>query len=835
MKRALSALAFASLAFAASAAEEPAASERVGPMPDGRFRLSTGFVLEPAGKQIPLSTFPMASAVSPDGRNLVVLQGGYKKPSLTVLSLPALTVRASQDLEDGWLGLAFDPRDTGRLYVSGGSRASIYEFHLTADGELRPERTFTLVPAEKRLHSDFTGDLTVSADGRRLFAAGLHRNCIWVVDTQSGAVLAEWKTAHRPYRLLRHPDGRSLHVTGWGDGRLFRHDIATGQLLGQLDVGPSPMDMLWRESPPPTTASGGNTKQAGAFKRRLYVALANTNTVAVLGDTGAGELRPIEKINVALSPVSPPGMTPSALALTPDGNRLYVVCADANAVAVVDVSTARTQVAGFIPTGWYPTAAHPLADGSLLVFNGRGGRSYPNPQGPNPGRAGSPRHLGIPVNQYVGAMQNGSASHIGEFDAAQLSRWTDTVLRNSPFNPRKLQSAGAPAGSVIPDAPGRRSPIQHVIYIVKENRTYDQVLGDLETGNGDPSLTLFGEDVTPNHHQLARDFVLLDNFYVNADVSADGHNWSSAAIAPAYVQRMWPNSYGGRRKHYDYEGGERAALPPSGYIWNNVLAAGLTLRNYGYWSNNITPVPAEGPQIASVRDPALAPHTSMRYRGYDLDYRDIDRAKAFIAELADFERRGDFPRFIVLRLGNNHTSGTSRGKLSPKAQVADNDQAFGMIVEAMSKSRFWPRTAIFVLEDDAQNGPDHVDSHRSPAFVLSPYTRGRGLDSSMYNTVSMLRTMELILGVNPMTMHDAGARPMYAAFKSQPDVRPYTAIPARHPLDERNAPGITSIRSERMNWSEADMIDDNELNEILWLAIKGTPAPSPTRSFFSRE
>ena len=281
---------------------------------------------------------------------------------------------------------------------------------------------------------------------------------------------------------------------------------------------------------------------------------------------------------------------------------------------------------------------------------------------------------------------------------------------------------------------------------------------------------------------------MFDNFYVNADVSADGHNWSMSAIAPDYVQKMWPNSYAGRRKLYDYEGGEVAALPPAGYLWTNAAAAGVPMRNYGLWTTNTPKAAATGePQIARVRDPILAKVTNMNYRAFDLDYPDIERAKVFLADLQEFEKTGTMPRLILLRLGNDHTSGTAAGKITPISAMADNDAALGMIVEAVSKSRFWPQTAIFVLEDDAQNGPDHVDSHRSPAFVLSPYTRRDGfIDSSMYNTTSILRTMELILGMRPMTMFDAGARPMWNAFSPKPDTRPYVAEAARVPLDEKN-------------------------------------------------
>jgi hypothetical protein len=298
---------------------------------------------------------------------------------------------------------------------------------------------------------------------------------------------------------------------------------------------------------------------------------------------------------------------------------------------------------------------------------------------------------------------------------------------------------------------------------------------------------------------------------------------------------MWPNSYAARRRHYDYEGGERAALPPAGFIWNNALARGLTLRNYGWWATNRSPAPLSGPQIAAVRDPQLAPHTNMDFRSFDLDYKDADRAKVFLKDLEEFERSGSMPRLITLRLGNDHTSGTAAGKYSPKAAMADNDLALGMIVAALSKSRFWPKTAIFVLEDDAQNGPDHVDSHRSPAYVISPYTRGRGLDSSMYNTVSMLKTIEVILGLSPMTMHDAGARAMTTVFRDKPDTTPYSLVQPKYNMDERNgAAAPMAARSRSFDFGEADRIDDDAMNEILWLALKGTPMPAPARSFWGR-
>ncbi len=450
----------------------------------------------------------------------------------------------------------------------------------------------------------------------------------------------------------------------------------------------------------------------------------------------------------------------------------------------------------------------------------------------------SPVHLGLSGVHYVGFIQTGTVQIVPPPGEEQLEEYSRTVVGNSPYRDALLSDAGTGPNSVIPARPGDPTPIRHVIYVVKENRTYDQVFGDLKEGNGEPSLVLFGERAAPNHRKLAREFVLLDNFYVNSDVSADGHNWSTAAIAPDYVMKMWPNSYAQRRRTYDYEGGEPAAIPPSGYLWTQAASAGVSMRNYGYWVTNLPrdKVTPGGPQVANVRDPVLAKVTNLRYRGFDLDYPDVERAKVFLEDLAEFEKSGRMPQLIFLRLGNDHTSGTAKGRIAPLSAFADNDAALGMVVEGVSRTRFWAETAIFVLEDDAQNGPDHVDSHRSPAFVISPYVKRRRVDSTMYNTTSVLRTIELILGLRPMTHFDAGARPMAGLFQAKPDTSPYVAEKPRMPLDERNPPGApTQARSDRLDFSEADRIDDQELNEILWLALKGgTSAPAPTRSVFSR-
>jgi YVTN family beta-propeller protein len=803
--------------------------ERPGPLPGGGSLLVSGWRIQPAGRQVPLDTLPMSSALSKDGRHLLILNGGYNPPSISVLRTDSMQEIGRTPVADAWLGLTFSP-DGKFVYAGGGSQACVFEFSFD-DGKLAPARTFVIVPEASRTHRDFIGDVAVSPDGRLIYAAGLFHDAVHVINPQSGRVIEKFPTGRRPYRILFHPDGKSYLVSSWADGTVYHHNAASGERLGSVRLGQHPTDMIWR-----IRKADETDEERKPWAYRLFVAAAHTNSMYVVGVSESKDMRLLEAVNVAMRPRQPLGMTPSALAMNADQSQVYVVCSDANAMAVVDVSEARSSVLGFVPTGWYPTAVRTLADNRIVVLNGRGLRSYPNPDGPNPSQRPAVKSEGerVVLPQYVGRMQTGTASVIDPFNEEQLYKYSDTVLSNSPYRDELLDRVQIAPGNPVPSRPGDPSPIQHVLYIVKENRTYDQVLGDLGRGNGDPKLTLFGETVTPNHHKLAREFVLLDNFYVNADVSADGHNWSTSAIAPDYVQKMWPNSYGRRRRLYDYEGGEPAALPPAGYIWTNALSAGLSIRNYGWWVNN-APKPAAGmPQIATVRDPQLAKHTNMYFRGFDLDYPDTQRVQVFLKDLAEFEKTGQMPRLMLLRIGNDHTSGTAAGKIAPASAVADNDAALGMIVEALSKSRFWPGIAIFVLEDDAQNGPDHVDSHRAPAFVISPYTRRGIVDSTMYNTTSMLRTIELIVGLRPMTHFDAAARPMSAAFAAKPDSKPYEAEKPRIPLDQVNpAQSATAARSARLDFSEADRIDDDEMNEILWRALRKDEPPAPVRSFFS--
>ncbi|MDZ4802119.1 MAG: bifunctional YncE family protein/alkaline phosphatase family protein [Bryobacteraceae bacterium] len=782
--------------------------ETVGPTIDGGFLLNSGWKITPAGRQVPLDTFPMSSVLSKDGKFLLVLNQGYRPPSISIIRTDTMAETGRVPVKDAWLGLAMSP-DGKNVYVGGGSTASVFEFGYE-NGTLTPKRTIVITPEATRKVSDFIGDVAVSPNGRFLYVAALHNDAIHLINLSTATVTEKFPTGRRPYRILFHPDGKTYFVSSWADGTVYQHKAETGERFNMVRLGQHPVDMVITTAKEP-------------FTHRLFVAAANTNAVYSVGIQEDRTLRLSETINVSMTPRQPLGMTPSALSLSPDNKRLYVACSDGNTVAVADVSEDTSVVLGFIPTGWYPTGVRTLPDNRLLIFNGLGLRSYPNPEGPTPARGNSPQHGGARNAQYVAQMQTGTMSVIDPFNEEQLDTWSQQVLKNTPYNDAKLDITGSPA------------PIEHVIYVVKENRTYDQVLGSLGKGNGDPSLTLFDEKSAPNHHKLARDFVLFDNFFVNADVSADGHAWTMSAIANDYVQKLWPNSYGGRRKLSDYAGIDIASRPPAGYIWTAAAQAGVTMRNYGNWVAN-TPKPgAPGEaQIAQVRDPILAKVTNMKFRGFDLEYLDTERIKYFLEDLKQFEATGQMPRLTLVRLGNDHTSGLAAGKRSPLSMMADNDQALGQLVEAVSKSKFWPKTAIFVLEDDAQNGPDHVDAHRAPAYILSPYTRRGVIDSTMYNTTSMLRTMELILGLRPMTHFDAGARPMWAAFSKEPNPAPWQAAPTTFPLDRRNpAQTAEAIRSAKLDFSEADEIDDDELNDILWRGIRGTEPPAPVRSFFA--
>ncbi len=395
-------------------------------------------------------------------------------------------------------------------------------------------------------------------------------------------------------------------------------------------------------------------------------------------------------------------------------------------------------------------------------------------------------------------------------------------------------TGAAPAqGHPIPAKVGAPSPIRYVVYVIKENRTYDQVFGDMKQGNGDANLCLFPESITPNHHALASEFVLLDNFYVESEVSADGHEWTMGAYATDFVERLWPLGYrGDRRVPYPAEGAhDEAARPAGGYLWDKAAAKGVSYRSYGEFVENGRT--AHDPGTAKVK--ALEGHFDPLFRSFDMDYPDVKRTERFLEELAGFEKAGEMPQLSVIRLPNDHTSGTSPGHWTVTACVGDNDLALGQLVEGLSKSRFWKQMAIFVVEDDAQNGSDHVDAHRTVALAISPYIKRHTVDSTLYSTSSMLRTMELILGLEPMSQFDAAARPMYASFTATADFTPYVHRPAKVDIKAKNTRSAPMAEvSARLDLEVEDRADDLLFNEIIWKAVKGADAimPPPVRAAF---
>ncbi len=570
------------------------------------------------------------------------------------------------------------------------------------------------------------------------------------------------------------------------------------------------------------------------------VANGGRNTVTVLdADSGRAE----ETLSSSFSPGDLPGSTPDGLALSRDGAGLFVANADNNNVAVFDVSArGQGRPLGFIPTGWYPTAVRLVpGEGRLLVLSTQGLGPKPN----NIGETTAFTNVGL---LYQGALGLVDLPRAGAWDRLRSAfgggnRWASAAFSRALAGWTAAASLCHPAPAPVPAAsdnpvPARRggpTPIRYVIYIVKENRTYDQVLGDLPQGNGDPNLCLFPELVTPNIHRLVRQFVLYDNFYANADFSATGHEWSMAGYASEFVRKIEPATHNRDQKKLPYpaEGRYAAAVPALGYIWDRARAAGITYRDYGEFvlggGTKNDPATADLPALIGRVDPY--------YHGWDLKYSDLDRAARFISELHRFEAEGDMPRFQVLRLPNDHTTFADAGGHTPRAMVAQNDLALGRMVEAVTRSKFWPETAMLIVEDDAQNGPDHVDAHRTEALVVSPYTRHGFVDSTAYTTCSMLSTMEYLLGLQPMSQFDDVAAPMRASFQAAADLEPYAAVPARVDLEARNPAGTRAAAlSARMDFSREDAIDDALANRVLWAAERGEKSvlPAPVHAAFVR-
>ncbi len=821
---------------------------------DGFVQLPNQWSLKPAGRHLEIGDFPVNIALHPTGEFAAVLCAGYKEHEIVIVDLNPERTRAISrvQIHQAFYGLTWS-NDGRQIFASGGEDEVVHVFDFDK-GYLTKGKALDVSVAKNR--KAVVGGMAFDPAGRDLFVAAPWADAVVRVplvnpdnkkviqfnpppekkepgkgeppsppdgrkdDAKKDAPDAIKEPAVYPYTCLVEPGGKRCFVSLWARATIAVIDLETNAVAATWPTAEHPTEML--------LSPKGDA---------LYVACANSTKVSVIDPaTGKG----LQTINCALYPTAPNGNTPNSLAMTPDGELLFVANADANNLSVFTIADRTKAVPlGFIPTGWYPTSVRYNAqDRSLYVANGKGMSSRANRGGPNPLQPAA-RNL----NEYIGQILKGTLSITRLPTPEQMKKHTETAFACSPLRPGNVVRADSvEADNPIPKKVGDASPIKYCIYIVKENRTYDQVFGDLAAGpnpigNGEPGLCLFPESVTPNHHKIARQFVLLDNFYVDGEVSADGHEWTMGAYATDYVEKVWPLSYrGGKIFGYPSEGQkDLAARPSGGYLWDKCIEKNVSFRTYGEWVENGKRKPDGSFEDSHVRVKALEGKFDPKFRGYDLDYPDVKRAERFISELKRFEAAGEMPRMQVLRLPNDHTAGTKVGSPTVTAMVADNDLALGMVIEAVTQSKFWKETAVFVIEDDTQNGPDHVDAHRSVALVVSPYTKRKFVDSSLYSTTSMLRTMELILGLDPMSQFDAAARPMYASFTAKPDLTGYTHEVPKVDLTERNKPGgFGALWIEKQNLAREDALDDILFSEVIWKAVRGadSPMPPPVRAAF---
>ncbi|MDY3554661.1 alkaline phosphatase family protein [Gemmata sp. JC717] len=819
---------------------------------DGFVQLPNQWSLKPAGRHIETGDFPVNVALHPTGEFAAVLCAGYGPHEIVIVDLnPERTrVLSRVQVHQAFYGLTWSP-DGKQVFASGGEDETVHVFDFDKGYLTKGKALDASVPKKKGV----VGGLAFDPTGKDLFVAVPWADAVVrvpLVNPDNKKVIPfnpepvkkepgkgeppsppdgrkeekpkakapaeepkEPEPQVYPYTCLVEPGGKRCFVSLWARAGVAVIDLETNAVVETWPTAEHPTEMA--------LAPRGDA---------LYVACANSTKVSVIDPaTGKG----LQTINCALYPNAPNGNTPNSLTLTPDGEMLFVANADANNLSVFAVKDRTKAVSlGFVPTGWYPTSVrYNASDKQLYIANGKGLSSKSNRNGPNP-LVPQSRNL----NEYIGQLLKGSLTVMRVPTPDQMATHSKTAYACSPLrNESAVRAEAVEPGNPIPKKLGEASPIKYCIYVVKENRTYDQVFGDIKEGNGDASLCLFPESVTPNHHKLAKQFVLLDNLYVDGEVSADGHEWTMGAYATDFVEKIWPLSYrGGKIFGYPSEGAkDLIARPSGGYLWDKCAEAKVSYRAYGEWVNNGKRRPDGGFEDGTPAVPALEGKIDSRFRGYDLEYTDVKRAERFISELKRFEQAGEMPRMQVVRLPNDHTAGTKVGAPTVTAMVADNDLALGLLVEGVSKSKFWKETAIFVIEDDTQNGPDHVDAHRSVALVVSPYTKRKFVDSTLYSTTSMLRTMELILGVKPMSQFDAAARPMYNSFTAKPDLTGYTHEAPKVDLTEKNKPGgFGAAWMEKQNLAKEDTLDDILFSEIIWKAVRGqrSPMPPPVRAAF---
>ncbi len=779
----------------------------------GGFDLPNGWRITPASKALARAgDLILKMVTAPDGKAVIAVNSGFQAHGLTVLDPETKAVVQRIALKTTWLGLGWSP-DGKTLYVSGGnaagapvpSAAPIYLFDYK-NGRLSAQPTGTLdetLPLDKVMWSGVAHHPSkplVYAANRGVDDKATY---VAVFDAVNHALLTRIPVEISPYELVFSADGTRLFVSNWSSHSVSVIDTATNQVITTLQVGANPNDMALSDD------------------GRLFVACSADNSVHII-DTKT--LTVSERLSTTLHPFSPEGSTPDALTIDPVRHRLYVANADNNDVAVIDIAKAgHSDVLGFIPTGWYPAALTLAEKGDALYIGAaKGQAAYADLHGPGTTLKDAP-------GESIKTLQTSTIERLSLKDLdKRLPAYTKQTIANSPYNDSLLSKARpSTTPSLIPSRVGAGSPIKHVIYIIRENRTYDQVLGDLPGANGDPRLTLFGEKVTPNGHALAKQFGTFDNFYADGEVSIDGHSWSNSAYATDFNEKMWPANYGSHSK----VASAPAYVPVGGHIWDLARAKGLTYRSYGEYAARVS----DGTTMqAAAGVDGLIGHVAVDYLGFGA--RDTENVKIFLREFEGFEAAFDstdptkrLPNFTVMSMGEDHTRGATPGAFTPTAMVANNDWAVAQLIDRVSHSKYWAQTAIFIVEDDAQDGADHVDARRTVALAISPYSRLGKVDSTLYSTSSIVRSIELLLGLPPMSQYDAAATPLYAAFTTKPDLTPYTAIA---PMVDVNAKNLVTAwgaeESANMNLAEVDRAPMGRLNEIIWRSVKGADAAMPS-------
>ncbi len=770
----------------------------------GYTLLPNGWRLTPTGKQVPVGELPLSMVVTRNGQYAITSNSGMGINSLSVVDLKTLKEVQRYVVSNTWVGLTFGTKDK-RLYVSGGNNNVVYVFNFKK-GRLYPADTLIIGDKFPKAEISLTG-LALYNRKNQLLAVSKESNMLYVVDLKSKKVIKKIEMPGKCYDIVISHAQNYAYVSIWGKATVVEINLNNYAITHSYKTGDHPNDMV-----------------ISSDDSRLFVTNANNNSATVI-DLVKNKVS--ETILTALLPDLPYGSTPDALALSPNGDKLLIANADNNYLAVFNVEKpGHAKSLGFIPVGWYPTAVQYLKSGKIVVANGKGIASRANPDGPVPNKR-RPKNWMI---NYTGTMFKGTVSVINFPQSDALAEMSRKVYDNTPFIKKVKEESNQ---SIIPQRPDGKgsSQIKHIFYIIRENRTYDQVLGDVSEGNGDSALCLFGRNNTPNAHKLAEIYTLYDNFYTDAEVSADGHNWSTAAYATDYVEKLWPVDYGRRGQKYTFEGGTPAAAPSSGYIWNDVLNHHKTFRDYGEFVSGRKDKNGN----YEARDKDLRPFTDNKYPGFNLSFPDIVRAKIWAHDFDSLLAIRKVPQFNLIRLPNDHCRGTRPGSPTPVAYVARNDYALGLIVDKISHSDIWKSSILFVLEDDAQNGPDHVDAHRSVLLVIGPYVKRHFVDHTMYSTSGVLKTMELILGLPPMTQYDLAAHPVLHSITDTAYLKSYNAMVPKVDMNKLNTWHSYGARlSEKLDFSREDAIPDGVYNKIIWKAVKGANAvvPAPVHSAF---